>query len=56
MKTLLTNVITLIVNDRLKLDNSFGVSIVNLPDIDFKAFVEGLSGDKKLDILFRLLP
>lgn len=52
MKTLLTNVITLIVNDRLKLDNSFGVSIINLPDIDFKAFVEGLSGDKKLEIYF----
>lgn len=52
MKTLLTDVITLIVNEKLKRDNGFGVSIVNLPDINFRAFVEGLSGDKKLEVYF----
>lgn len=47
MKTLLTDVIAAIVNDKLKKDNSFGVSIINLPDIDIPAFADCLRSKKK---------
>ena len=52
MKALLTDVITLIVNEKLKQANGFGVSIINLPDIDFCAFAEGLSVSKRLEVYF----
>lgn len=39
MRTLLTDVIISIVADKLKKDNSFGLSIINLPDIDFQGFL-----------------
>lgn len=52
MKTLLTDVITQNVNEKLKQDNGFGVSIINLPDIDFGAFAAGLSNSKRLEIYF----
>lgn len=52
MKALLTDVIAAIVNDKLKRANGFGVSIINLPDIDFASFVEKVSGSKKLELYF----
>lgn len=52
MKTLLTEVITSIVNERQSQNNKFGISIVNLPDIDYATFIEGLSSGKKLEIYF----
>lgn len=52
MKKLLTDVITLIVNDKLKRDNSFGVSIINLPDIDFTRFLASISHSKRLELYF----
>lgn len=52
MKDLLTDVITSIVNDKLKRDNSFGVSIINLPDIDFVRFLSAISPGKRLELYF----
>ena len=52
MKTLLTDVIAAIVNDKLKKDNSFGVSIINLPDIDIPAFADCLRSEKKIELFF----
>ncbi len=52
MKALLTGAIISIVNERKRKNNSFGVSIVNLPDIDYAAFVKGLSEGKRLEIFF----
>lgn len=52
MKALLTDVITAIVNDKLKRDNSFGVSIINLPDIDFSRFILSVSHSKRLELYF----
>lgn len=50
MKTLLTDVIATIVNDNLKHPNSFGVSIINLPDLDFVRFIARLADTKKLEL------
>ena len=52
MKDLLTDVIISIVNDKLKRDNSFGISIINLPDIDFERFIASISHKKKLELYF----
>lgn len=52
MKTLLTDVIATIVNDNLKRPNSFGVSIINLPDLDFVRFIARLADTKKLELYF----
>lgn len=52
MKDLLTDVIISIVNDKLKRDNSFGISIINLPDIDFERFIASISHKKSLNYIF----
>ena len=52
MKELLTEVIANIVNDKLKQDNGFGVSIVNLPDLNYNSFIERLSRKKNVELYF----
>lgn len=52
MKALLTDVIAAIVNDRLRRDNSFGVSIMSLPDIEFPQFASGISHTKRIEFYF----
>ena len=52
MRTLLTDVIISIVADKLKKDNSFGLSIINLPDIDFQGFLSEMPHNKLLELYF----
>lgn len=52
MRTLLTDVIISIVADKLKKDNSFGLSIINLPDIDFQRFLSEMPHNKLLELYF----
>ena len=48
---LLTNVIIQAVVEKEKSD-SFGVSIMNLPELDYSAFAQGIKQDKQLELYF----
>ncbi len=50
-KTLLTKVITQLVNERAKAQE-YGVALVNIPDFDYVAFVQGLSSERKAALFF----
>ena len=52
MRTLLTEAIVDIVNIKQKQNNGFGISIVNLPNIDIDLFFDGLQKDRKLELFF----
>lgn len=52
MKTLLTEAVSEIVIAKLKQKNSFGVSIVNLPDIDLAAFLKKLPSTSKVELFY----
>lgn len=52
MKKLLTEAIIDIVNAKQKQDNGFGVSIINLPDIDVDFFLNGLQKNRWLELFF----
>ena len=52
MRTLLTEAIVDIVNAKQKQNNGFGISIVNLPNIDIDLFLNGLQKDRKLELFF----
>ena len=45
-KTLLTKVITQLVNERARAQE-YGVALVNIPDFDYVSFVQGLSSERK---------
>lgn len=49
MQTLLTEVITQIVNEKLK-SGSFGVSIINLPEIDYTILANSLDRRKRIEL------
>jgi len=51
MQELLTAVMIQTVNKHIKAD-SFGISIVNLPDFDYRIFAEGIQKGKKIEIYF----
>ena len=50
-KTLLTKVVTQLVNERANAQE-YGVALVNIPDFDYKAFVNGLSSSRHISIFF----
>lgn len=52
MRALLTEAIVNIVNIKQEQNNGFGVSIVNLPNIDIDLFLDGLQKDRKLELFF----
>lgn len=52
MRALLTEVVASIINDKSRQVNSFGVSIVNLPDIDFPLLISSLCSDKAIELFF----
>lgn len=52
MKTLLTEAVSEIVIEKLKQKNSFGVSVVNLPDIDLAAFLTSLPSSSKVELFY----
>lgn len=52
MRALLTEAIVNIVNIKQDQNNGFGVSIVNLPNIDIDLFLDGLQKDRKLELFF----
>ena len=52
MRTLLTEAIVDIVNVKQKQNNGFGISIVNLPDIDINLFLNSLQKHRKLELFF----
>ena len=52
MQALLTEAIVEIVNSKQRQGNSFGVSVVNLPDIDIAMFLTGLQKRRKLELYF----
>ena len=52
MKTLLTEAVSEIVIEKLKQKNSFGVSVVNLPDIDLAAFLKSLPSSSKVELFY----
>ena len=54
-KTLLTKVITQLVNERAKAQE-YGVALVNIPDFDYVAFVQGLSSERKAALFFLGFP
>lgn len=54
-KTLLTKVITQLVNERAKAQE-YGVALVNIPDFDYVSFVQGLSSDRKAALFFLGFP
>lgn len=51
MQTLLTTVIIQAVTAKEKID-SFGVSIINLPELDYSLLVQGIKRHKRLEIYF----
>ena len=51
MQRLLTNVIIQAVAEKEKSD-SFGVSIMNLPEFDYSVFAQGIKQDKQLELYF----
>jgi len=51
MQTLLTNVIIQAVAEKEKAD-SFGVSIMNLPELEYSHLVQGIKQDKQLELYF----
>ena len=54
-KTLLTKVITQLVNDRARAQE-YGVALVNIPDFDYVSFVQGLSSERKAALFFLGFP
>lgn len=52
MRTLLTEAVVDIVNARQKQGNGFGVSIVNLPDIDVELFLDRVQKYRRLELFF----
>lgn len=52
MRTLLTEAIVDIVNAKQKQNNGFGISIINLPNIDIDLFLDDLQKDRKLELFF----
>ena len=50
-KTLLTKVITQLVNERARAQE-YGVALVNIPDFDYVSFVQGLSSERKAALFF----
>ena len=54
-KILLTKVITQLVNERAKAQE-YGVALVNIPDFDYVAFVQGLSSERKAALFFLGFP
>lgn len=52
MRTLLTEAIVDIVNVKQKQNNGFGISIVNLPDIDIGLFFKGIQKNGRLELFF----
>lgn len=54
-KALLTKVIMQLVNERAKAQE-YGVALVNIPDFDYVAFVQGLSSERKAALFFLGFP
>lgn len=54
-KTLLTKVITQLVNERARAQE-YGVALVNIPDFDYVSFVQGLSSERKAALFFLGFP
>ena len=54
-KTLLTKVITQLVNDRARAQE-YGVALVNIPDFDYVSFVQGLASERKAALFFLGFP
>lgn len=52
MKALLTEVVANIINDKSKQANGFGLSIVNLPDIDFPLLISRIHKSKTIELFF----
>lgn len=52
MANILTEVITSIANERIQQTNRFGMSIINLPEIDIRYFVENLVVVSKVELFF----
>lgn len=54
-KTLLTKVITQLVNERARAQE-YGVALVNIPDFDYVSFVQGLASERKAALFFLGFP
>lgn len=54
-KTLLTKVITQLVNDRARAQE-YGVALVNIPDFDYVSFVQGLASERRAALFFLGFP
>lgn len=54
-KTLLTKVITQLVNDRARAQE-YGVALVNIPDFDYVSFVQGIASERKAALFFLGFP
>lgn len=52
MTTFLTDTIISLTEEKIKQENSFGISIVNLPDIDYQRFAYSLGDNKDIEIFF----
>lgn len=52
MANILSEVITNIINERIKQENGYGISIINLPEVDYKYLVHSLKGSTKIEIYF----
>ena len=52
MANILTEVITSIANERIQQTNRFGMSIVNLPEIDIQYFVENIIIRSRVELFF----
>ena len=52
MANILTEVIMNIANEKITQENGFGISIINLPEIDFKYFVYNLEDSTNIEIYF----
>ena len=52
MTTFLTETIISLTKEKIEQDNSFGISIVNLPDIEYQRFANSLGDSKDIEIYF----
>ena len=52
MAKILSEVSTNIANEKIKQENGFGISIINLPEIDFEYFINNLKDITNIEIYF----
>ena len=52
MTNILSDVLVNIANEKIGQENGYGISIINLPEIDFKYFVCSLDDTANIEIYF----